>query len=96
MTKTLIPLADRVVVRSAKAAPSLSGIIVPETQGEHPERGIVAAVVKGRRKDDGTYIALEVVVGDEVIFAQYAAEAVMLENEQVFILREDQILAIVQ
>jgi len=96
MTKTITPLADRVVVRIVKTPQSLSGIIVPETQGEHPERGIVVAVGKGRRNDAGVYIPLELTLNDEVFFSRYAAEMITLEGEELFIVREDQILAIVK
>ncbi len=93
----LVPLADRVVVEALKEKKSVSGIIIPESPSkERPERGIVVAVGKGRKNDVGKFIALEVKVGDEVVFAKYGPEEVKVDGIDYYILREDQILAIVK
>lgn len=97
MTKTILPLADRVVIRIIKTPPSLSGIILPEAHTEQQvERGLVIAIGKGRRNDNGEHVPLELVVNDEVFFSRFAAEIVVHDGEELFILREDQILALLQ
>ncbi|HVY35818.1 MAG TPA: co-chaperone GroES [Candidatus Paceibacterota bacterium] len=97
-TKTrLIPLADRVIVQIAKEKKSASGLIIPETAGkEKPERGIVVAVGKGKKNDAGVYVPLEVNVGDDVVFSKYGPDEITVDGIVYFILREDQILAIVK
>lgn len=98
MAKTkIIPLADRVVVSVVTEKKTLSGIIIPDTAGtERPERGLVTAVGKGRRTDDGEYIKLEVSVGDEVLFSKYGPEIIVVDSIEYYILREDQILAVIK
>jgi chaperonin GroES len=94
---TLIPLADRVIVTLQTEKKSLSGIIIPQTASkERPERGIVVAVGKGRMNEDNKRIAPEVSVGDEVVFSKYGPEEIMLDGTPYYILREDQILAIIK
>jgi chaperonin GroES len=93
----LIPLADRVVVTPVTEKKTLSGIIIPETAGkDRPERGTVVAVGKGRVGDDGKRIPLEVSVGDEVVFSKYGPEEIKVDGFDYYILREDQILAIIK
>jgi chaperonin GroES len=98
MAKTkLIPLADRVIVEPASEQKTKSGIIIPETAGkDRPEQGVVVAVGKGKVGDDNKRIPLEVSVGDTVVFAKYGPESVKVEGKEYFILREDQILAIIK
>ena len=84
----LTPLADRVVVSLVTKPLSPSGIIITETvETEHPEQGTVLAIGKGCK---------EVAVGDVVVFTKYGPETVTLEGVNYYILREDQILAIVK
>lgn len=84
----LIPLADRVVIQPITEKKTLSGIIIPDAAGkERPERGTVIAIGKG---------VVEVKVGDEVVFTKYGPEEVKVEGLDYYILREDQILAIVK
>lgn len=93
----LVPLADRVVVTHGVEKVTASGLVIPDSaHKEHPERGTVVAVGKGKVRDDGTVIPLEVAVGDEVVFAKYGPEEVTVDGVDYFILREDQILAIVR
>jgi chaperonin GroES len=98
MAKTkLIPLADRVIVEPAREQKTKSGIIIPETAGkERPEQGTIIAVGKGRIDDSGKRIPLEVSVGDTVVFAKYGPETIKVDGIEYFILREDQILAIIK
>jgi chaperonin GroES len=93
----LIPLADRVVVTPITEKKLSSGIIIPDTANkERPERGTVVAVGKGRLNDNGQRIAPEISVGDEVVFAKYGPEQITVEGVDYFILREDQILAVIK
>lgn len=92
----LIPLADRVIITPVTEKKSLSGIIIPETSSkDRPERGKVVAVGKGRMNDKGERMKLEVSVGDEVVFAKYGPEQVTIDGVEYYILREDQIIAII-
>ena len=92
----LRPLGDRVGVRpSGREETTKSGIVIPDTVKEKPQRGTIVAVGKGRRDDDGERIEMDVVVGDEVLFAKYAGTEFKLEDEELLILAEKDILAIV-
>ena len=95
-TATLRPLADRVVARPlGREETTKSGIVIPDTAKEKPMRGTVIAVGQGRRDDDGDRIAMEVVVGDQILFAKYAGAEFMLDEEELLILSEKDILAVV-
>ena len=92
----LQPLADRVVVKPAgREETTASGIVLPDTAKEKPQRGTVIAAGKGRRDDDGDRIALDVQVGDEVLFAKYAGTEFKLEGEDLLIIAEKDILAVI-
>lgn len=99
-TKTetkLQPLADRVVVRPAgREETTKSGIVLPDTAKEKPQRGTIIATGAGRRDDDGKRIALDVSVGDEVLFAKYAGTEFKLDDEDLLILAEKDILAVIK
>jgi chaperonin GroES len=93
----LQPLGDRVIAQAVKETKSPAGIILPtNAHSEKPERAVVVAVGKGRINDAGTIIPMTVKVGDEIVFAKYGPEEVKVDSETYFILREDQILAIVK
>jgi chaperonin GroES len=90
------PLADRVVVRPLdREEKTASGILLPETAKEKPQEGEVLAVGPGR-VEDGKRVELEVKVGDRVIFSKYAGTEIKVEDDDVLILRESDILAIVE
>ena len=92
----LVPLGDRVVVKpSDREETTKSGIVIPDTVKEKPQRGTVIAVGQGRRDDDGDRIPLDVEVGQEVLFAKYGGTEFKLEDEEYLILAERDILAIV-
>jgi chaperonin GroES len=92
----LRPLGDRVVVRpSEREETTRSGIVIPDTAKEKPQRGTVIAVGDGRRDDDGNRIAMDVTVGNEVLFAKYSGTEFKLDEEDLLILSEKDILAIV-
>ena len=90
----LRPLGDRVVVRtSGREETTRSGIVIPDTAKEKPQRGSIIAIGKGRRDDDGERIPMDVSVGDTVLFAKYAGTEFKFEDEEYLILSEKDILA---
>jgi len=89
----LTPLGDRVVVRAMESEQvTASGIVLPDTAKEKPQRGKVLAVGKGRY-EDGELIPPDVKEGDEVIYSKYGGTEITVEGEEVLILRESDILA---
>ncbi|MCF8566343.1 co-chaperone GroES [Alicyclobacillus tolerans] len=92
----LKPLADRVVVRAVeREEKTASGILLPDTAKEKPQEGEIVAVGPGR-VEDGQRIAMDVKVGDRVIYSKYAGTEVKVDNEELLILRESDILAVVE
>ncbi|MDQ2652341.1 MAG: co-chaperone GroES [Chloroflexota bacterium] len=90
------PLADRIVARAvARDATTTSGIMLPDTIKDKPTRATVVAVGAGRRTEDGRRIPLEVQAGDEILFARYGGAEFTLDGEELLILSEKDILAIV-
>ena len=95
MALKLRPLADRLVVEPTEQDEmTASGIYVPETAKEKPQKGTVIAVGPGRRDDDGKRIPMDVKVGDRVLYARYGGSEVKLEDKKYLILKESDILAI--
>ena len=93
---TIKPLADRVVIRPAQREEiTASGVILPDTATEKPQRGTVLAVGPGKCNDDGTRTPLEVGEGAEVLYAKYAGTEVKVDGEDLLIVRESDILALV-
>ena len=89
------PLADRVVIEAlAKDEVTKSGIVLPDTAKEKPQEGKVIAVGGGKLSDNGTRLALEVKVGDKVLFSKYAGTEVKVDGKEYLILGERDILAI--
>ena len=94
MAVTLQPLADRVLVKPIeKEEKTKSGIYLPDTAKEKPQEGTVLAVGPGKMSDDGKRIAMDVKVGDVVIYAKYGGTEIKVDDEDVMILRESDILA---
>ncbi len=92
----LTPLGDRVVVQPmGREETTKSGIVLPDTAKEKPQRGTVLAIGQGRRDDDGDRIPMDVKVGDQVLFAKYAGTEFKLDDQDLLILAEKDILAIV-
>jgi chaperonin GroES len=92
----LTPLGDRVVVQPlGREETTKSGIVLPDTAKEKPQRGTILAVGQGRRDDDGERIPLDVTVGDQVLFAKYAGTEFKLDDQDLLILAEKDLLAIV-
>ena len=94
---TLKPLGDRLLVKPIEQEEkTASGIILPETAKEKPQEGEVLAVGPGGRKEDGSRIEMDVKVGDIVLYAKYAGTEIKMDGVKYLILRESDILAIVQ
>ncbi len=95
MALKLKPLADRLVVEpTEREEMTASGIYVPETAKEKPQEGKVVAAGPGRRDEDGERVPMDVAVGDRVLFARYAGTEIKLEDKKYLILKESDILAI--
>jgi len=91
------PLYDRILVkRVEESSVSAGGIIIPDSAKEKPLRGSVLAVGAGKLKDDGTLRALDVRVGDIVLFGKYAGTEIKIDGAEHTILREDDVLGIVE
>ncbi len=89
------PLGDRVVLEaSEKEETTRSGIVLPDTAKEKPQEGRIIAAGPGRRLDSGELVALEVKVGDKVLYAKYAGTEVKLDGKEYLIVREADILAV--
>ena len=95
MTVKIRPMADRLVVRPIeKEEVTKGGILIPDTVKEKPQEGEVIAVGPGRLSDDGKRIAMDVKVGDQVIYAKYGGSEIKVDGEELIILRESDILAV--
>jgi chaperonin GroES len=90
------PLADRLIVRPAKAEDKIGSIIVPENAKEKPVRGEVLAVGNGRVLADGTRLPLDVKPGDVVLYGKYAGQDVRNAEEDLKMLKEEDVLAVVE
>ena len=91
------PLHDRLIIkRLGEEEKTKGGIIIPDTAKEKPIEGEVIAVGKGRVKKDGTKIPMEVKKGDRVLFAKYAGTEVKIDGEEHLMMKEDDILAIIE
>jgi chaperonin GroES len=94
MAAKLQPLADRVLVKPLeKEEKTKSGIYLPDTAKEKPQEGEVIAVGPGKLNDDGQRIAMDLKVGDRVIYAKYGGTEIKVDEEEMMILRESDILA---
>ena len=94
MAAKLQPLADRLVVKPAgKEEKTKSGIILPDTVKEKPQEGEVIAVGPGRMTDEGKRIAMDLKVGDRVIYSKYGGSEIKIDEVEMIILRESDILA---
>lgn len=95
MSLNLKPLADRLVVKPLEQEEMTpSGIVLPETAKEKPQKGEVLAVGPGSRSDSGERLALDVAVGDQVLFAKYGGTEIKIDGVKYLILRESDILAV--
>lgn len=98
MALKLRPLADRVVVEPIEREETFAGgaLVLPETAKEKPQQGRILAAGPGRLDDDGKRVALEVKPGDTILFAKYAGTEIKIDNQKILILKESDILAVVE
>jgi chaperonin GroES len=89
------PLHDRLLVRRIEEKETAKGgIIIPDTAKEKPQEGEVLAVGNGRILENGTKVALDVKVGNKILFGKYTGTDIKIDGEEVLILREDEVLAV--
>ncbi len=92
----LRPLQDRVIIkRLDNERTTASGIVIPETAAEKPDQGEVIAVGAGKKADNGSIIPMEVKVGDKVLFSKYSGQTVKVDGEDLLVVQESDILAII-
>ena len=92
----LKPLQDRVLVERVEAmSKSAGGLYIPDTAKEKPQEGKVVAVGKGKRREDGTIAALDVKAGDRILFSKYAGSDVTVDGKEYIIMREEDILGVI-
>ncbi len=90
------PLHDRLLVRRIEEKETVKGgIIIPDTAKEKPQEGEVLAVGNGKVLDNGTKVALDVKVGDKILFGKYSGTEIKVDGEEMLILREDEVLAVI-
>jgi len=90
------PLHDRIVIKRIEEKETIKGgIIIPDTAKEKPQEGEVIAVGKGKR-EKGELIALDVKVGDRILFGKYSGTEIKLDNEEYLIIREDEVLGVIE
>ena len=91
------PLYDRIVVKRIEQKETMQGgLYIPDSAKEKPQEGEVVAVGKGKRLEDGKLVPLDVTVGDRILFGKYSGSEVKLEGEEHLILREDDILGVLE
>ncbi len=96
MALNLRPLADRVVIEPSEGEEQTpTGIFLPETAKEKPQQGTILAVGPGRRDDNGKLIAMDVKVSDKILYAKYAGTEIKVDGKKLLILKESDILAVV-
>lgn len=90
------PLHDRVIVKRLDSErKTASGIVIPDSAGEKPDQGEVVAVGPGKRDDAGKVIAMDVKVGDRVLFGKYSGQTVKIDGEELLVMREEDIMGVV-
>ena len=91
------PLHDRVIVkRVEEERKSAGGIVIPDTAAEKPDQGAVVAVGKGKKDDNGKLIALDVKVGDRILFGKYSGQTVKVKGDELLVMREEDIMGVVE
>ena|SRR3989338_951346 len=91
------PLGDRVLVKPVEAKEmKRGGIIIPDSAKEKPQEGMIAACGKGKTTDDGKVIALDVKVGDKILYGKYSGSEIKLDDEDYLIMHQDDILGILK
>ena len=91
------PLHDRVIVkRLEEERKTASGIVIPDTATEKPDQGEIIAVGTGKKDDQGKHIAMDVKVGDRVLFGKYSGQTVKVEGEELLVMREEDIMGVIE
>jgi chaperonin GroES len=91
------PLHDRIIVRRIEEGEQkVGGIIIPDTAKEKPQQGKVIAAGSGKIKDDGKRVPLDVKAGDTILFGKYSGQDIKIEGEEHLIMREDEVLAVLE
>ena len=91
------PLHDRIIVeRLEEETTTAAGIIIPDSAKEKPQQGNVVAVGKGKVTEDGKVLPLDVKVGDKVLFGKYAGTEVKVDGEELLVMKEDDIMAVIE
>jgi chaperonin GroES len=91
------PLHDRIIVQRLEEGEQIvGGIIIPDTAKEKPQQGKVIAVGKGKAKDDGKVTPLDVKEGDTILFGKYSGQEIKIDGEELLIMREDEVLAVLE
>ena len=91
------PLHDRVIVkRLEEERKTASGIVIPDNAAEKPDQGQILSVGPGKRDDSGKHVAMDVKVGDRVLFGKYSGQAVKVDGEELLVMREEDIMGVVE
>jgi chaperonin GroES len=91
------PLHDRVIVkRLEEERKTASGIVIPDNATEKPDQGQVIAVGPGKRDENGKHIAVDLKVGDRILFGKYAGQTVKVDGEELLVMREEDIMGVVE
>jgi chaperonin GroES len=94
---TIRPLHDRLIVqRIDEGEQHVGGIIIPDSAKEKPQQGTVIAAGKGKVNDDGKRVPLDLKAGDRILFGKYAGQEITLDGEEYFIMKEDEVLAVIE
>jgi chaperonin GroES len=92
----LRPLHDRVIIkRLEEERKTASGIVIPDTAAEKPDQGEVLAVGPGKKNEEGKVVPVDVKVGDKVLFGKYSGTTVRVEGDEILVMREEDIMAVV-
>lgn len=91
------PLYDRIVVRRLEEQENkVGGLFIPDSAKEKPQEGEVVAVGKGKRLEDGKVVALDVQAGDRILFGKYSGSEIRIDGEELLIMREDEVLGVLE
>lgn len=95
MAINFVPLHDRILVRRVEEQETTkAGLIIPDTAKDKPQEGEVLAIGKGKVKEDGKVIPLDVKKGDRILFGKYAGTEIVLDGDEYLIMREDEVLGV--
>ena len=91
------PLHDRVIIkRLEEERKTASGIVIPDTAAEKPDQGEIVAVGKGKKDDNGKLIAIDVKIGDRVLFGKYSGQTVKVKGDELLVMREEDIMGVIE